>query len=117
MRPGPTDGHYWEGARKGEGRGSGVELSDAATVDSTPSPREERAGRGLGRGEIRAKTPLLSPPLSSRRGRRGRSLRFVRLQISHSEKFDKPHAQKGLALVSQLTLYNAPGRVAARREP
>ena len=45
--------------------------------ERSPSPREERAGRGLGRGEIRTKMSLLSPPLSSRGGRRGRSLRFV----------------------------------------
>src|SRR5713226_530010 len=30
----------------------------------------------------------------------------VGLQISHSEKFDNSHAQKDLAWVSQLTLYN-----------
>ena len=34
-------------------------------------------------------------------------------QISHSEKFDKSHGQKGLALVSQLTLYNASSRAPA----
>src|SRR5216683_1787548 len=33
---------------------------------------------------------------------------IAELQISHSEKFDISLAQKGLAWMSQLTLYNAP---------
>src|ERR1035437_4525378 len=79
----PDEPSPWFGAPKPElvGRrccAAGHDGRAAETVSklsfASSSPREERAGRGLRRGEFPIKTPLLSPALSSTSRRRGRRI-------------------------------------------
>src|ERR1035437_8460296 len=79
----PDEPSPWFGAPKPElvGRrccAAGHDGRAAETVSklsfASSSPREERAGRGLRRGEFPIKTPLLSPAFSSTSRRRGRRI-------------------------------------------
>ena len=65
----------------------------------TPSPGTPSSSPNLQSASPISNRAVLNRPVAARSA--------AGLQISHSEKFDKPLAQKGLALVSQLTLYNA----------
>ncbi len=72
-----------------------------------PNPRSAENPRR--REEVRGREKWFALPVPSRAE--------ASIQISHSEKFDISHAQKGLAWVSQLTLYNASRPCTARRQP
>src|SRR5216683_2108607 len=83
-----------------------------------PQPQRRRRPKRVGAVQrLLACGPAAAGPADTAALRRGPLRDRVGLQISHSERFDNSHAQKGLTWVSQLTLYNAETDVSQTNGP
>src|SRR5216683_3087511 len=83
-----------------------------------PQPQRHRRQKRVGMVErLLTFGPAAAGPSDTAALRPGPFRNRAGIQISHSEKFDISLAQKGLAWVSQLTLYNAPRSYGHSRAP